>query len=108
MAVNDAFADANTGLADATDWIIDGSGSGTGAVNITELQGGGDAEVYREHDPDGDGTFQVRLRVDAPAGEWHSQGNDLLISTDENVRLVIRNISGGAADYAVAGYEVDN
>lgn len=108
MAVNDSFADANAGLADATDWIIDGSGSGTGAVNITELQGGGDAEVYREYDPDGDGTFEVRLQVDAPTGPWHSQGNDLLVSTSQNVRLVIRNVSGGTADYSVVGFEVDN
>lgn len=108
MTVNDAFAAANTGLADATDWIIDGSGSGTGAVNITELSGGGDAEVYREYDPNGDGTFQVRLQIEAASGQWHSQGNDLLVSTAANVRLVVRNISGSAADYAVAGYEVDN
>jgi hypothetical protein len=108
MAVNDSFADANTGLADATDWIIDGSSSGTGAVNVTELGGGADAEIYREYDPDDDGTFEIRLQVDAPTGSWHSQDNDLLISTSENARLVVRNVSGGAADYAVAGYEVDN
>jgi hypothetical protein len=108
MAVNDSFADANTGLADATDWIIDGSSSGTGAVTITELQGGGDAEVYREFDPDGDGTFQVRLQVDAPIGSWHSQGNDLLVSTAQSVRLVVRNVSGGAADFSAVGFEVDN
>jgi len=108
MAVNDSFADANAGLADATDWIIDGSSSGTGAVNITELQGGGDAKVYREYDPDGDGTFQARLQLDEPTDDWHSQGNDLLVSTAQNVRLVIRNVSGGATDYSVAGYEVDN
>ena len=108
MAVNDSFADANAGLADATDWIIDGSTSDTGAVNITELQGGADAEIYREFDPDGDGTFQIRLQLDAPTREWHSQGNDLLVSGSQNARLVVRNVSGGTADYAVAGYEVDN
>ena len=108
MGVNDSFADANSGLASSTDWIIDGSSSSTGAVNVTELQGGADAEIYREYDPDGDGTFEVRLLLDSPAGSWHSQGNDLLISTGQNVRLVVRNVSGGASDYAAVGYEVDN
>jgi len=108
MAVNDAFAAANAGLADATDWIIDGSSSGTGAVNVTELSGSAPAEVYRELDPDGDGTFEVRLQIDAPGGAWHSQGNNLLVSTSQNARLVVRNVSGGTADYSVVGYEVDN
>jgi len=108
MAVNDSFADANAGLADATDWVIDGSASGTGAVNITELQGGADAEIYREYDPDGDGTFQVRLQVDSAGGAWHAQQNDLLVSTAQNIRLVVRNVSGETADYAAIGYEVDN
>lgn len=108
MAVNDSFADANDGLADATDWVIDGSSSGTGAVNITELAGGGDAQIYREQDPDGDGTWEIRTQIDTPSGTWHSQGNDLLVSGAANVRLVVRNVSGGAADFQVAGYEVDN
>jgi hypothetical protein len=108
MAINDAFADANTGLADATDWIIDGSSSGTGAVNITELGGTADANIFREQDPGGDGTWEYRSQIDSVAGSWHSQGNNLLVSTNKNVRLVVRNTSGSSADFAVAGYEVDN
>lgn len=108
MAVNDSFADANTGLADATDWVIDGSSTDTGALNVTELSGSADAEIYREQDPDGDGTWEYRTQIDAPTGTWHSQGNNLLISQSENVRLVVRNVSGGTADFAATGYEVNN
>lgn len=108
MAINDSFADANTGLADATDWVIDGSSSGTGAVRITEFAGTSDAEIYREQDPDGDGTWEYRQKVDSLTGQWHSQDNSLRVSTNANIRLVIRNTSGAANDFMVSGYEVDN
>lgn len=108
MTVNDAYANSNEQLADATDWVIDGSDSETGAVNITEMGGGSDANIFREHDTTGDGTFNIRVQIDTTSGTWHSQGNDLLVAGSQNVRLVIRNVSGTAADFYVTGYEVDN
>jgi len=108
MAVNDAFATSSTGVSDATDVVVDGNSSDTGAVQVTELMGSAAAEIYREHDPNGDGTFEYRTQIDSFTGTWHSQENELLVATNQDVRLVIRNVSGGAGDFAAVGYEVDN
>lgn len=108
MAVNDSYTKATDGLADAGDLIIDGSGAGTGAINITELGATGDCDVYREVDTAGDGTWAVSETIESPTGTWHSQGNDLLVSQTQNVRLRINNTSGGGIDVYAAGYEVDD
>jgi len=108
MAVNDAFVASADGLAAGGTLVIDGSGSGTGAVLITELAGAAAADVRRETDPDGDGTFEVSTTVDSIGSGFHSQGNELTVSQSQNSRLVIENTSSGAADYAAVGYEVDD
>lgn len=108
MAVNDAFAKSTDGLADTNDLIVDGSGAGTGAVNITEMGGTGSCDIYRETDPTGSGTWDVSVQIDSPGGTYHSQGNKLLVSQSEAVRLRINNTSGGTVDVYAAGYEVDN
>lgn len=108
MAINDAFVVSNASLADQTDWVIDASTSGTGAVIVTELAGGAAVEIYRELDPDGDGTYELRSQIDSATGTWHSTGNELLLSTADNLRLVIRNVSGGTSGFSAAGYEVDS
>lgn len=108
MAVNDSFAKSVDGLADAGTLIIDASGSGTGAVNITEVAGTASADVDKEYDPDGDTTYEVTTLIESTTGGFHSQGNNLIVSQSENTRLVITNTSGGTADFAVSGYEIDN
>jgi len=106
MAENSSYAKGQSGVADGGTVIIDGSGAGTGAVNITELGGGADAEIRKELDPDGDGTWEVSTLVDNPTGEWHSQDNDFLASQSQNVRTVLKNVSGGTADLWAVGFEV--
>lgn len=108
MAVNDAYAKATDALADQSELIIDGSGSGTGAINITELAGTGTTVVYREVDTANNGTWAVSSQIDNPAGTWHSQKNDLLVSQSQNVRIRLKNDSGSTIDIAVFGYEVDD
>lgn len=108
MAVNDSYTKATDGLADAGDLIIDGSGSDTGALNITELGGGGSANVYREVDTADDGSWAVSVQVDTTSGTWHSQENEFIVSQTQNVRLRINNTSGGTADFFAVGYEVDD
>lgn len=108
MAVNDSYTKPANGLADGGDLIVDGSGAGTGAVNVTEIGATGASDIYREVDVDGDGTYEVSIKMDAKTGEWQSQGNDLLASQSQDIRLRINNTSGGVIDVYTAGYEVDN
>lgn len=108
MAVNDSYAKGSDGLADAGDLTIDGSGADTNAVELQEIFGGGAADIYREIDPDGDGTFEVSVKVDSFSGSFHGQLNALLCSQSENVRLRINNKSGGTADFGATGIEVND
>ena len=108
MAVNDAFAEVNESVLVDNEWIVDGSAAETGAANITELTGNRDADIYREYDPAGDGSYAVTNRIDEKVGQWHSQGNDLVVSTAEGVRLRIVNRGNSDGSFAVTGYEVDN
>lgn len=108
MAVNDSFAADSTGVLDGASFIVDGSTSGTGAVEIFELGGSEGAEIYREVDVDGDGTYEISVLVDAPNSEWHSQQNQLVVSQKTNTRIKITNISGANADYFAFGMEVSD
>lgn len=108
MAVNDAFEKASDGLADGGDLIVDGSGSDTGSVQITELGATGECDIYRENDVNDDGTWASSVKIDNQAGNWHSQDNVLLASQAQNSRIRINNVSGGAVDAFMAGFEVNN
>jgi len=108
MAVNDSYIKATDGLADGGDLIIDGSGAGTGAVNITELAATGDCSIKREVDTAGDGSWAVTVSIEDKTNTWHSQGNDLLCSQAQDTRLRINNTSGGTVDVFASGYEVDD
>jgi len=108
MAVNDTNVQTATGVSNGSDFIVDASGSGTGAVEIGELGGTGGADIYREVDPDGNGTFEVSVLIDQVSGTWHSQINGLVVSNSANARIRVNNTSGGSADYYSVGMEVDN
>jgi len=108
MAVNDSFASSTDGLADTNTLTLDGSGAGTNAANITELGGTGDCEIYRDMDPAGDSSWAVTVQIDSVSGEWHSQGNDLLISQSQGIRLRIKNVNSSSIDVYAGGFEVDN
>jgi len=108
MAVNDSFAKATDSLPDGSDLIADGSGAGTGAVNVTEIAATGAVEIYREVDTAGDGSWAVSVQVDNISNEFGSQGNDYLASQSQSVRIRVRNASGGPIDALIAGYEVDD
>jgi hypothetical protein len=108
MAVNDTFTNSTVGLGDTNEFIVDGSSSGTGAVRITEIDGTASAEIYREVDTNDDGSWAYRSQVDITNAEFHSQLNGLRVSQTNNIRLVVKNVSGGQADFAAIGYEVDS
>lgn len=106
MAINDAYATTET-LASGAELIIDGSSAETGAIDITELGGNGDAEVYRDLDPAEDGTWPETVQIDSGTGQWHSQTNLLTVSEAQPTRLRIVNTTGGSATYYAVGQEVD-
>jgi len=106
MARQDPITVSATGVADGSDLIIDGSEGSTGAIDVFELMGTVGCDVFRETDPDGDGTFEISVVIEQPAGDWHSQDNRLTVSQAENTRIRITNTSGGAGDFAASGYEV--
>jgi len=108
MAVNDAFASGSDALANGGDLIIDGSGAGTGAVEIQEVFGTGAADVYREIDTAGDGSWAVSVKIDSFNSGFHGQLNAVLCSGSQNIRLRINNTLGGTDDYGAAGMEVSN
>jgi hypothetical protein len=108
MTRNDPFVSTETGVADGGDAIVDGSSAGTGAAEVTELGGSGGVTIYREIDPNGDGTFEISEQLDQTSGLWHTQLNELLVSQSKNVRLRINNISGGTIDVYGIGVEVDD
>ena len=102
MAEGDPYK-AQANLGDSDELIIDGTDSSTGAIDVTELAGTGDANVYREVD---DGSIVVSTLIEQPTDDWHSQKNILVVSQAENTSIRIVNTSGGNADYLVTGYEV--
>lgn len=108
MALNDTVTQESAGVADAGDHIIDGSASSTGAWRVVELGGSGGCDVYREADPDGDGTYEISDIIAQPGSQWSSQGNDLRVSSDDNIRLRINNTSGSSQAFYAVGYEVDS
>jgi hypothetical protein len=108
MAINDTYHVTATGVADGGNFTIEGSASGTGAAEVGELGGTGDADIYRETDVDGDGTYEVSVIIDSLLGEWHSQQNGLVVSSSNNHRIRVNNKSGGPQDYYATGVEVDD
>lgn len=102
MAEGDPYK-AQANLGDSDELIIDGTDSSTGAIDVTELAGTGDANVYREVD---DGSIIVSTLIEQPTDDWHSQKNILVVSQAENTSIRIVNTSGGNADYLATGYEV--
>lgn len=109
MAINDTVVVENDAVASGGDLIIDGSTTGTGAVQITELGGGVSADVYREIDVDGDGTFEVSIGIATGlSADWHAQINELRCSSTSNTRIRINNTSGGSGALFAVGYEVDD
>lgn len=108
MALNDVFEAEATGVADAGDFIVDGSGAGTGAAEVFELAGTGGADIYREIDVNADGTWALSTLIDSLSGSWHSQKNQLVVSQNNLVRIRVNNTSGASQDFYAVGMEVDD
>jgi hypothetical protein len=116
MALNDRFTQSVDGLAASSDFTITATGTDTGVVELTEIAGTGDCNVFLEVDEGQDGTFNVSIQIGSPsnatyetAGDWRIQapehwvGND---GTTNETRIRVNNVSGGAIDATAIGFEV--
>lgn len=106
MTEGDFFQSSSDGLADTSDFTIDPSNAGTGAVEIHSIVHGGAADVKFEVDVDDDNTYEITETISSVSGAGISQQNKIEISDANNSRLTITNTSGGAADFAVTGVEI--
>jgi hypothetical protein len=110
MPVNDTYVKSATGVAASGDIIIDGSGSGTGEIDVSEMGGTNGAVIYREVDTAGDGSWSTVVEVDNKTGSWHTQLNNMRCvknpANGDPVRLRINNDSGSSGDYYVLGVEL--
>lgn len=116
MALNDRYTATADALADGSDFVITASGTDTGVVELTEIAGTGDCDVFLEVDDGQDGTFNISIQIGSPSnatyetsGNWRIQapehwvGND---GTTNETRIRVNNISGGAIDATAIGFEV--
>jgi len=109
MAVNDVYENSTDSLASGNSLIIDGTGAGTGAVEVFEMGATNDVTVYKETDVDGDNTYEVSVQIDSQSGTWHTQKNQLVASDSNNHRLRLENSSGTTINNIFAtGMEVND
>lgn len=108
MALNDFFKAQKKDVAVDGELVIDGSGSGTGGVEIHEIFTSSGADVYKEVDTTGDGNFDISVLIESQNSSFHSQGNQIEISENENVRIRLVNNSSVSVDFAVNGIEVSD
>jgi hypothetical protein len=106
MPAGDFFTAYSADVASGSDFIVDGSTGGTGAVTVQSIAYGGDCDVFLEIDSAGDSSWAVSIPVDSFTGPGYSQQNKIELNSADNMRLRINNTSGGAADFAVTGVEI--
>jgi len=108
MAIGDFFSKTEAGVANGSDMLVDGSTSSTGAVEIHTVATSGAADVFKEIDTTGDGTYDVSITIDSQTEAIHSQKNKIEVSNTDDMRLRINNTSGSAIDVHVTGIEVSD
>ena len=108
MSLNDFFTKTSKGLSDGGKLVVDGSGSGTGGVEIHEVFASGGIELYKEVDTNDDGTYDLSVLIESQNDAFHSQENQIEISEGENVQITLVNIDGSTIDCGVNGIEVSD
>lgn len=107
MAINDTVVWDATDVDDGDDLVVDGDAAETGAAQVTEVAGTGEADIVRETDPAGDGSYDVSVTIDSKSDEWHTQLNEFRVSDDDDLRLRVVNKSGDSQSFMAIGFEVD-
>lgn len=108
MAINDVYHVADDAVAPDGSLAVPGSEAETGAAEVFEVGGDVDVTVYRETDVDGDGTFEVSVLIDAFSAPFHSQKNQIVVSTSNNQRLRLQNEDDTAGSLYATGLEVND
>lgn len=71
-------------------------------VEVHSIVYGGACDVYLERVND-DGSVDVSILIDGFTGAGLSQGNEIEVMRNEDMRLRLENTSGAAADYVITG-----
>jgi len=108
MAIGDFFSKTEADVANGSDMIVDASTSATGAVEIHTIATSGSADVFKEVDTTGNGTYDVSITLDSQTEAFHSQKNKIEVSNTDDMRLRINNTSGSPIDVHVTGIEVSD
>jgi len=105
MAQGDFFTKSDTVSANG-ELIIDGSTTGTGAVELHTFATEEAATVFKDVDVDGDGTFEIEIELVAQSGSLHSQKNKIEVSSTKDMRIRILDTAGNGQGIHVTGIEV--
>jgi len=114
MARNDPFTTAAFDVANSGTFVVDGSGSSTGAAIVSGIGGNADASIELQA-YDGSAWVRVAELSDASGNtpftaDWHTQFNRVLVNgggspTSGDQRLEVTNVSGGLGDFSADGDE---
>ncbi len=116
MARNDPFSVAAFDVADTGTFVIDGSGSSTGAAIVSGLSGNANAEIRLQAYDGGASAWKTVSLLEDDSGnitfaaDWNTQFNRLIVNgggspSDGELRIEVTNVSGGSGDYAADGDE---
>lgn len=95
------YITATDGVAVGASFSVDGGSSG--AVILRNLAITETSDVYWEHDIDGDGSYEVSVKVESFSSTGLSMLNNVPVSSNSNLRLRLENTGGAPASYIVTG-----
>jgi hypothetical protein len=82
-------------------WIVEPD---TGeAIEVHSIVAGGDFELFIEQDTNGDGTYDLSIKIDKMLAGQISQQNQIELSSSRNQRLKLKQTSSGSSSYVVTG-----
>lgn len=93
------------GVPEGESATFDASESSSGGAFVTAVALNRPTKVFWEHDPDGDGTYPISIKIEQFDAIGLSMLNNVPISEPSNLRLRLENDGAGKAEYIVAGSE---
>lgn len=88
------------------EFVVDGSTSETGAVEIHTIIASAAQQVFKEVDTNGDGTYDLSVTIADTGNPLHTQKNKVEVSNESDIRLRVKDKSGTAQGVHVTGIEV--
>lgn len=105
MAQGDFFTKSGVVSANG-ELVVDGSTAETGAVELHTIAAEAAANVFKDVDVNGDGTFEIQIELVASASPLHSQKNKIEVSSTNDMRVRIVDTTGNVQGIHVTGIEV--